>query len=115
LPRFLHLLSLDPEETYQELLEISSALIDAFDTAVASMYPTQAVDDIERAINRLGEQSLTLTHVVRSRLDRSQSDIEKLESCRLFLTKWVQRLEKEESLWDERGLAMSSLDYALPK
>ena len=76
------------------------------------MYPAQAVDEIDRAVRSLNEQSLALKSAVLSRLDRSKSH---QDACRSFLGKWEERLSKEKTSWKERGLSVSALGHALPE
>jgi len=57
---------------------------------------------------------MLVTRTVRSRLDRSGDADEKKTACRSFLGKWEDRLSKEETLWEDRGLSVASLRHALP-
>jgi hypothetical protein len=115
IPRYLPLLVLEPEEAYRSLLDASSALTAAFDSAVAAMFPTQEKDEIEAAVKDLGQRSLALARSVRRRLDRAKVDEAKAEACRSFLTRWEERLKKEEEVWAEKGLSVSALGHALPQ
>ena len=114
IPRYLPLLTLSPEELYTDILSSSDKLSAAFDTAVAAMYPEQDTEEIDEAVTGLSERSVSLVKSVRERLDRAAGNEEKKEACRSFLTKWQDRLTKEEHEWREKGLSMASLAHALP-
>lgn len=115
IPRYLPLLVLEPEEPYSRLLDASSALTAAFDSAIEAMYPDQDEEEVDSAVSSLGRRSLGLIKTFRDRLDRAIGDEDRRSQCATFLTKWEDRLQKEQGAWSERALSVSSLKHALPQ
>ncbi|WVF68271.1 hypothetical protein IAT40_003036 [Kwoniella sp. CBS 6097] len=83
--------------TYTELMQTSTAFVDAYDEAVSSMHPGQDEEDIEECLSELEAVSLKLAEMVD---DKS-------------IGKWRERLQVEKKKWDERRLDLSSLGDAL--
>ena len=115
IPRFLHLLVLEPEEPYFELLDISTALTAAFDSTIAALYPEQDVGEIDSAMEDISRRSKQIVTLVQQRAARSSHDPTQIAPFTSFLTKWLDRMNREEDLWKSRGISMTSLRENLPE
>ncbi|OCF42619.1 hypothetical protein I317_03604 [Kwoniella heveanensis CBS 569] len=85
------------KHTYTELIQTSTAFVDAYDEAVSSMHPGQDEEDIEETLRELESVSCRLAGMVD---DKS-------------VDKWRERLEIEKQKWEERRLDLASLGDAL--
>lgn len=118
LPRFVPPTTANqPDPSYREALGASSEIVAAFDTAIASMYPEQDVQEIDTALRDLEAKSRKALLTFETALtampdpDARQAQQDKLSS---FGERWSARLEAETKAWNERKLSLSSLKAALP-
>jgi hypothetical protein len=104
------------QTTYHDLVEASASTVAAFDTAISTMYPEQDESEISASLRDLGEVSRKTISLLQTRLGTTsdpstQSQRDQFSS---FLGKWLERLEKENTGWEERRLSVKSLSSALP-
>lgn len=97
-------------------MDASGKTVAAFDTAILTMYPEQDESEISTSLRDLGDVSRKTISLLQSRLaviseSTTQAQRDQFSS---FLTKWLERLEKESASWEERRLSVSSLKSALP-
>jgi hypothetical protein len=117
IPRFLPCLATSTKEsTYHDLVDASGQTVAAFDTAISTMYPEQDESEISSSLRDLGEVSRKTISLLQSRLaaNSTSSTQAQRDQFTLFLSKWLERLEKENASWEERRLSVASLNSALP-
>ena len=117
IPRFLTCLAMSTSETtYYDLVGASGRTVAAFDTAISTMYPEQDESEISSSLRDLGEVSRKTIALLQSRLaaNSNSSTQAQRDQFTSFLSKWLERLEKENASWEERRLSVASLNSALP-
>jgi hypothetical protein len=117
IPRFLPCLTTSTKETtYHDLVDASGQTVAAFDTAISTMYPEQDESEISSSLRDLGEVSRKTISLLQTRLAAISSASTQAQRDQLtsFLSKWLERLEKENASWEERRLSVASLNSALP-
>lgn len=105
------------DPNFRQLLDASSAIVAAFDTAIAAMYPTQIEVEITSALDDLAGRSraaLSATESVLAAMLDNEQRVAQSEKLSSFSKKWLDRLETETKAWHERKMSMSSLQDALP-
>jgi hypothetical protein len=95
------------------LIEASSDTVSAFDTAISTMYPEQDESEIDTALAALATKSKRTVSIVQSRIPAGEKSAAR-DQLATFLTRWLDRLEKETRDWEERRLSLGVLRKALP-
>jgi hypothetical protein len=114
IPRFLPCLATSKAEpTYRDLVDASAGTVAAFDTAISTMYPDQDESEISASLRDLAAKSRHTISLLQTRLGAMDTQAER-EQLSSFLKKWLERLEKESTSWEERRLSVSTLSSALP-
>lgn len=112
-PRYLHLLELQPEMTYGPLLAAGAEVVAALDTAISGMYPKQDVAEIIGSVDALNAKGRALATAFRARLAQSAAPEDQGAVAKSFVDRWETRLDLEVKAWDEAKLSMSALADAL--
>jgi septation ring formation regulator EzrA len=77
------------------------------------MYPDQDESEISASLRDLEAKSRHTISLLQTRLGAIDTQLER-EQLSSFLEKWLERLEKESTSWEERRLSVSTLSSALP-
>jgi hypothetical protein len=77
------------------------------------MYPEQDESEINAALAALATKSKRTVFIVQSRIPAGEESAAR-DHLSTFLTRWLDRLEKETRDWEERRLSLGVLSKALP-